>query len=139
MKSQFSHCIGALDAKHIRIKCPANSGSQYFNWKKFYSVVLQAVVDSNARFIFIEVGAPGRQHDSCTFQSSDFCKALSSRQLQVPKEMRLPSSKVPFMFIADGAYGISQFILKPFRKGNLLKSHQIFNKKIVNARGLDGL
>jgi hypothetical protein len=34
----FTHCVGALDGKHIRISCPALCGSQFCNYKNFHSI-----------------------------------------------------------------------------------------------------
>ena len=46
----FHHVLGALDGKHIRIRCPANGGSQFYNYRGHHSIVLLALVDANHRF-----------------------------------------------------------------------------------------
>jgi hypothetical protein len=41
--TDFPKCLCAVDGKHIRIICPPRSGSQYFNYRKYFLVVLLGV------------------------------------------------------------------------------------------------
>lgn len=84
-KWAIPHCLGAIDGRHVQIKKPDNSGSLYYNYKKFHSIVLQAVVDADYRYIFIDAGYYGHSSDGGTFQNSLFHKALRLNKLEIPK------------------------------------------------------
>nr|CAH7737605.1 unnamed protein product [Callosobruchus chinensis] len=43
-------------SKHIKLIHSAGSVSTYFNYKKYFSMVLLAVCDSNYRFTYIDTG-----------------------------------------------------------------------------------
>ena len=60
----FPYCIRAIDGKHVMIQCPFNSGSLFYNYKSYFSIVLLAVASADYRFIMVDVGAYGSSNDS---------------------------------------------------------------------------
>ncbi|CAB3262493.1 unnamed protein product [Arctia plantaginis] len=56
----FPNCLGAVDGKHIKIKLPPGSGSQFFNYKHFHSQVLMAIANANYELIYFHFGTNGR-------------------------------------------------------------------------------
>uniref|UniRef100_A0A182NGH5 DDE Tnp4 domain-containing protein n=1 Tax=Anopheles dirus TaxID=7168 RepID=A0A182NGH5_9DIPT len=84
----FPNCIGAIDGKHVRMKAPAKSGTKYFNYKKYFSLHLQAVADAKCKFIAIDVGEYGSRSDSGVFNTSTLFDLISFRI----KSFRNPSS-----------------------------------------------
>lgn len=48
-----------MDGKDIVIEAPTFSGSEFFNYKGTFSVVLFAVVDANYNLLYANVGCQG--------------------------------------------------------------------------------
>lgn len=136
-KTNFPNCLGAIDGKHIRCKNPDNSGSLFYNYKKYFSVILMAVVDSNLNFIYIDVGAYGREADSNVFRHCAFGKMLYSQQLQIPERDTLPFTEnniQTYVFVADEAFGLHTNLLRPFPGRGLNNTRRIFNYRLSRAR-----
>ena len=96
-KWNFPHCVGAIDGKHIAIKSPPNSGSVFFNYKDFYSVILLAVVDAHYRFIWYQLGDNGRQNDAGVYAGSGLGDALANNTYHFPE----PAKVGDYFFIVD--------------------------------------
>ena len=71
---QFPNCIGAADEKHVAILHSSNSGSEFYNYKGFFSIVLLAIVDYKYKFIFADVGCQGKISDGGVYPNSFFIK-----------------------------------------------------------------
>lgn len=132
----FPNCLGSIDGKHIRIQCPPQSGSMYFNYKKFFSVVLQAVADANYKFVTIEVGAFGKQSDGGTFRASTLHDLMRTGQLGIPPDAPLPGSNItaPFVLVGDEAYPLLPNLLRPFSRRNCDEKGEYFNERLSKAR-----
>jgi hypothetical protein len=136
-KWNFPNCLGAINGKHITIQAPAHSGSLYFNYKKTYSIVLMASCDANYFFTVVDIGAYGSLHDSRVFQDSVFGKTLETNGLKhIPSEKNIEGveGKMPYVFVADEAFPLWQYIMRPFPANKLRVAQRIFNYRLSRAR-----
>ncbi|XP_046994830.1 uncharacterized protein LOC124606805 isoform X3 [Schistocerca americana] len=75
-KWNYYNSIRAIDGKHIHIKSPQDSGSYFFNYKSFKSIILFAMVDATYKFLYVDVGTNGRVCDAGVFSKSELWESL---------------------------------------------------------------
>lgn len=116
IKWNVPNCVGAMDGKHIALQSPIHSGTDFFNYKSFFSIVLFAIVDANYNIIYANVGSQGRISDGGVFNSCGFKQKLESNELNLPDPRALPGrvQPVPYVILADDAFPLTQNIIKPY-------------------------
>ncbi|KAJ8967749.1 hypothetical protein NQ314_002628 [Rhamnusium bicolor] len=67
IKWNFPTCCGAMDGKHCVIRKPGCTGSEFYNYKHTFGIILFALVDANYCFTYIDVGTNGRVNDARVF------------------------------------------------------------------------
>ena len=86
---------------------------QYHNFKNFYSIILLALVDPKYRFIWASVGAPGNTHDSTLFQSNSVWEKMRAGSILPQSVLEIEGQAVPRLILADGAFPMGTWIIKP--------------------------
>lgn len=75
----FPKCVGAIDGTHIKIKKP-KFGTDFYNRKGYYSILLQGVCDGNGKFTSISCGHPGSIHDARMLKRSGFYQNVLAKR-----------------------------------------------------------
>ncbi|XP_018367010.1 PREDICTED: putative nuclease HARBI1 [Trachymyrmex cornetzi] len=119
-KRGIPNVIGTIDCTHIKIEKPnVENARDYCNRKRYFSVNLQAVVDSNMKFTNIYCGQPGSLHDARVLRKSPLYNSANE-----DREVIFPNGK---FIIGDSAYPL-QWLVPPFRdNGHLTPLETEFN------------
>jgi len=127
---------GAIDGTHIPIRAPQEAKEDFFNRKHFYSIVLQAVVDADGKFIDTNVGRPGSVHDARVFHLSSLRKRMDRGRLFNPNPTRnIGGVDVPLMLLGDPAYPLLPGLMKGYTAHRQLDRDQNrFNNRLSKAR-----
>ena len=115
------HAIGALDGKHIAIKKPKRSGSEYFNYKGYFSLVLLA---------------NGSSSDAQIFNRSKLNRRIENRTLGLPPpELLGPGgANLHYFLLGDDAFALMPWLVKPYSRHQLTREERIANYRISRGR-----
>lgn len=74
------------------------------------------VADPQYKFTYVDVGCNGRVSDGGVFQNCSLSDGLEHGSLHTPTPAPLPNrdKAVPYCFVADDAFAMKSYILKPY-------------------------
>ncbi|XP_075738915.1 uncharacterized protein LOC142784431 [Rhipicephalus microplus] len=135
-KWQFPNCCGAVYGKHMCIVKPKKSGSLYYNYKKIFSIVLLAVVDSNCQFLYVDVDAPSSEGDGRVWHTTPLQKAVEEKKAELPALVKVglsPGIDLPAVFVGDDEFPLPDAMMKPYAGHHLPLNRRIFNYGLSRA------
>ena len=75
-KNSRALTVPKLHRKNVGLAHPKDSGSDFFNYKSFFSIVLLALVGYDYKFIYLEAECQGRISDGGVYRNSSLCKVV---------------------------------------------------------------
>ncbi|XP_062141822.1 putative nuclease HARBI1 [Drosophila sulfurigaster albostrigata] len=93
------------------------------------------MVDARHRFLYINVGGPGRCHDSQIFERSRLRQLLDESTLLKNNSRNISGVDVPVVVIGDSAFKFSTQVMKPYAFSNTEnESLKAFNYTLAKSR-----
>ncbi|XP_030748951.1 protein ALP1-like [Sitophilus oryzae] len=133
----FPNCLGSIDGKHIKLKCPRRSGSAYFCYKNYFSIVLLAIVDPHYKFMVVDIGNYGRHSDSAIFENSAFYQQyIDNKTILPPRPLPGRDDPVPHVFVGDEGFALQTYLMRPYPKTGIINDtrRKKFNSQLSRAR-----
>lgn len=120
------------------IQASIHSGTEFYNYKPFFSIIPFALVDADYCFRYVNVGCQGKLSNGGNFKNTKLYKKLEEKSLKIPHPSILQilyAVKVPYVILADKAFALNEYTMKPFQGESARGSQErIFNYRLSRAR-----
>ena len=115
LKFGMLQTYGCIDGTYIPIKTPNENSQDYFNYKQFFSLNVQAVCDYKGYFMDVDCRWPGSCHDAKVYANSKINKNMQDNEMPMQFKQILPGeAKIPNYLIGDPAYPPTAYCMKEF-------------------------
>ena len=115
------HALGALDGKHVALK------------KALFSIVMLALVDGQYKFRWVDAGTAGSCSDAQIFNACQL-KRIEDGRIGFPDPATQGGRDVPYFTLADDAFALKIWVMKPYGRRMLTREERIANYRISRAR-----
>ena len=104
---------------------------EYFNYKGYFSLVLLALVDTEYKFLWVNIGASGSSSDAQIFDHSKL-KRIENGTLRLPPPEPLGpgGQNLHYLLLGDDAFTIMLCLVKPYSRRKMSRDERIANYRI---------
>ncbi|CAM5085083.1 unnamed protein product [Eretmochelys imbricata] len=118
---------------HMPILGLDHVGSQYIHCKRYFSMVMKALVDHKGRFTNTNVGWPEKVHDARIFRNSGLFEQLQEGTYFPDQKITVGDVEMPIVILGDSAYPLMPWLMKPYT-GSVDSSQELFNYRLSKCR-----
>lgn len=95
-----------------------------------------ALADANYKILYANVGANGRVSDGGVFNNCGLSTSMQENTLNLPPPESLPgrTKQVPYVIVADDAFALKPYLMKPYPFRNQPGINRIYNYRLSRAR-----
>ena len=130
------HYLEFLPGVYPAIKRPKKSGSEYFNYKGYFSLVVLALVDGDYKFLWVNMGASGSSSDAQIFNNSKLKRRIENGTLGLPPPEPLGprGPDLHYFLLGDDPFALMPWLVKPYSRRQLTREERIANYRISRGR-----
>eukprot|EP01018_Ginkgo_biloba_P021563 Gb_26925 [translate_table: standard] len=130
LKQGFPNCYGAIDATHIQMDLPYNESSVgWYDRKHNYSMLVQAIIESNMWFLDICTGCPGSLNDNRLLRNSSFHRLCEGGERLNGHMVSIGAIDMREYIIGDGGYPLLPWLIILFSRA-VTNAQKLFNFKL---------
>ena len=119
-KSDLPNVIGTIDGSHIPIKAPMLNHEDHFNRRRYYSFLVQGIVDASGAYLSVSTGFLGSMHDARVLRLSNFYSLAEDKHVLTTPCMDLNGTQIRPLILGDSAYPLMSWLMHPFQDNGVL-------------------
>ncbi|RCN32423.1 transposase, IS4 family [Ancylostoma caninum] len=130
----YPRAVAALDGKHFECFRPRKSGSSFYNYKGYYSVVLLALCDAQYRILMFDLG---KSSDAGIYMQSPMRSFIEDHLSDFPPAASLDGfGAVSYHILVDQGFAQAVHMQRPFNRLQAESDSGVahFNKCFSRAR-----
>lgn len=108
----------------------------FYNYKGNNSINLMAIASARYKFLMVDIGGEGRHCDGGIFKNSIMGHRFQRNEMHIPAPVPIitEGKAMPYMLVADEAFQLNNFTLRPYPGKTLTNEQRIFNYRLSRAR-----
>eukprot|EP01018_Ginkgo_biloba_P041125 Gb_15856 [translate_table: standard] len=115
LKQGFPNCCGVIDATHIQMDLLYNESSiDWYDHEHNYSMLVQAIVDSNMRLLDICRGQLGSLNDIRLLRNASFYRLCEGGERLNGHMVSINTIDMREYIVGDGGYPLLPWLIIPF-------------------------